>query len=82
MYGWKITGSRAEPEANDDRFIIQYLPICLGKNVRAWLEFMPANSIGDWADLRKVFVGNFQGTYVRPGNSWDLKNCQQEPGES
>ena len=23
--------------ANDDRFIIQYLPICLGENVRAWL---------------------------------------------
>ena len=23
--------------ANDDRFIIQYLPICLGENIRAWL---------------------------------------------
>ena len=21
-------------------------------------------------------------TYVRPGNSWDLKSCQQEPNES
>ena len=30
----------------------------------------------------KVFIGNFQGTYVRPGNSWDLKNYRQEPGES
>ena len=29
-----------------------------------------------------MFIGNFQGTYVRPGNSWDLKNCKQEPGES
>ena len=54
----------------------------MGENVRAWLEFLPADSIGSWADLRKVFIGNFQGTYVRPGNSWDLKNCQQEPGES
>jgi len=66
----------------DDRFIIQYLPLCLGENVRAWLEFLLADSIGSWADLRKVFIGNFQGTYVRPGNSWDLKNCKQEPGES
>jgi hypothetical protein len=65
--------------ASDDRFIIQYLPICLGENVRAWLEFLPADSIGSWADLR---IGNFQGTYVCPGNSWDLKNYQQEPGES
>ena len=45
--------------ASDDRFIIQYLPICLGENVRAWLEFLPAGSIGSWADLRKVFIGNF-----------------------
>ena len=29
-----------------------------------------------------MFIGNFQGTYVRPGNSWELKNCKQEPGES
>ena len=50
--------------ASDDHFIIQYLPICLGENVRAWLDFLPADSIGSWADLRKVFIGNFQGTYV------------------
>ncbi|XP_039825636.1 uncharacterized protein LOC120687674 [Panicum virgatum] len=68
--------------ADDDRFIIQYLPICLGENVLAWLDFLPADSIGCWADLRNVFIGNFQGTYVRPSNSWDLKNCKQEPGES
>jgi hypothetical protein len=29
-----------------------------------------------------MFVGNFQGTYVRPGNSWDLRACTQKPGES
>jgi hypothetical protein len=27
-------------------------------------------------------VGNFQGTYVCPGNSWDLRACTQKPGES
>jgi hypothetical protein len=27
-------------------------------------------------------VGNFQGTYVHPGNSWDLRACTQKPGES
>jgi len=32
--------------------------------------------------LVRVFVGNFQGTYVRPGNSWDLKSCRQAPDES
>jgi hypothetical protein len=27
-------------------------------------------------------VGNFQGTYVHPGNSWDLRACTQKPDES
>jgi hypothetical protein len=27
-------------------------------------------------------MGNFQGTYVRPGNSWDLRACTQKPDES
>ena len=44
---------------NNDLFVIQYLPICLGDNVRAWLKFLPADSNGSWADLRKLFVGNF-----------------------
>ena len=30
----------------------------------------------------QAFAGNFQGTYVRPGNSWDLRSCRQQPGES
>jgi hypothetical protein len=29
-----------------------------------------------------VFGGNFKGTYVRPGNSWDLRSCKQKPSES
>ena len=40
------------------------------------LDFMPADSIGCWADLRKVLIGNFQGTYMRPGDFWDLKSCK------
>jgi hypothetical protein len=32
--------------------------------------------------LVRTIVGNFQGTYVRPGNSWDLRTCTQKPGES
>jgi hypothetical protein len=32
--------------------------------------------------LVKAFAGNFQGTYVCPGNSWDLRSYRQQPGES
>jgi hypothetical protein len=30
----------------------------------------------------RVFEGNFKGTYMHPGNSWDLRSCKQKPGES
>jgi hypothetical protein len=42
----------------------------------------PASQIHNWDDLVRTFMGNFQGTYVRPGNSWDLRSCNQKPGES
>jgi hypothetical protein len=43
---------------------------------------LPSSQIHNWDDLVRTFVGNFQGTYVRPGNSWDLHACTQKPGES
>jgi hypothetical protein len=45
-------------------------------------EHLPPAQISNWDDLLKAFAGNFQGTYVRPGNSWDLRSCCQQPGES
>jgi hypothetical protein len=42
----------------------------------------PASQIHNWDDLIRTFVGNFQGTHVRPRNSWDLRACTQKPGES
>jgi hypothetical protein len=45
-------------------------------------EHLPPAQISNWDDLVKAFTGNFQGTYVRPGNSWDLRSCHQQPGES
>jgi hypothetical protein len=65
-----------------DAVIIRNLPLHLANATRTWLEHLPADQICDWADLVKIFVGNFQGTYVRPGNSWDLKGCRQKPNES
>jgi len=32
--------------------------------------------------LVSVFEGNFKGTYIRPGNSWDLSKCKQKSGET
>jgi hypothetical protein len=67
---------------NDDNLIIRNLPIFLSDAAQAWLEHLPPAQISDWDDLVKAFARIFQGTYMRPGNSWDLRSCHQQPGES
>jgi hypothetical protein len=57
---------------DNDNLIIRNLPLFLSDAAQAWLEHLPPAQISDWDDLVKAFTGNFQGTYVRPGNSWDL----------
>jgi hypothetical protein len=68
--------------ATSDEVIIRNLPLHLTDSARTWLEHLPASQIHNWDDLVRTFVGNFQGTYVRPENSWDLHSCTQKPGES
>jgi hypothetical protein len=67
---------------DDDNFIIHNLPMFLSDAARAWLEHLPPAQISNWDDLVKAFTGNFQGTYVHPGNSLDLRSSRQQPGES
>jgi hypothetical protein len=67
---------------DDDNLIIRNLPLFLSDTARAWLEHLPPGQISNWDNLVQAFVGNFQGTYVCPGNSWDLRSCRQQPGES
>jgi hypothetical protein len=52
-----------------DLLIIRNLPLHLADSARAWLEHLPERLIHGWADLVRIFIGNFQGTYMRPGNS-------------
>jgi hypothetical protein len=61
--------------ATIDEVIIRNLPLHLADSARTWLEHLPASQIHNWEDLVRTFVGNFQGTYVHPGNSWDLCSC-------
>jgi hypothetical protein len=54
---------------------IQFLPIYLANSARVLLDHLPSNMIDNWEDLKEIVTGNVQGTYVRPSNPWDLKNC-------
>jgi hypothetical protein len=62
---------------DDDNLIIRNLPLFISDAARAWLEHLPPAQISDLDDLVKAFAGNFQGTYVCPRNSWDLRSCRQ-----
>jgi len=44
----------------DDMLIVQYLPNHPKDSAQAWLELLLANN---WANLNKVFISNFEGTY-------------------
>jgi hypothetical protein len=66
----------------DDLFVIKNLPLQLSDLARTWLEHLPQGKIDCWSQLCEAFVGNFQGTYARPDNSWDLSNCKQARGET
>jgi hypothetical protein len=68
--------------ATTDEVIIRNLLLHLADSARTWLEHLPASQIHNWDDLVCTFMGNFQGTYEHPGNSWDLRACTQKPGES
>jgi hypothetical protein len=68
--------------ATTDAVIIRNLLPHLADSAQTWLEHLPPSQIHSWDDLVRTFVGNFQGTYVRPGNSWDLRACTQKPDES
>jgi hypothetical protein len=61
--------------ATTDEVIICNLPLHLADSVWTWLKHLPASQIYNWDDLVCTFVGNFQGTYMRPENSWDLRAC-------
>jgi hypothetical protein len=68
--------------ANDDMFIIQFLPIYSAESTIFWLGHLLRNAINHFDDIWEDFTGNFQGTYVCPDNPCgDLRSCRQKQGE-
>jgi hypothetical protein len=69
-------------EVDDDLFTIDFLPIYLADTSRASLDHLPQNSIDYLEDIKETFTSNFQGTYKRLGNPWNLTGCRQKQRES
>lgn len=60
----------------------RYLPLMLENTARTWINNLPKNSINSWAEMKKVFIKNFERTCKRPATVEDIKRCTQKEGES
>jgi hypothetical protein len=58
-----------------------YFPLVMGYAPSLWLNNLPIGSIMSWADLSEAFTSNFQATYNRPGNAFNLKRVTMKPDE-
>jgi hypothetical protein len=81
-YGWRTTASCAGQVGQTMASSSSNSSPSTWPRRRAWHDHLPRNTIDCWEDLKEIFTGNFQGTYVRPGNPWDLNGCRQMQGES
>jgi hypothetical protein len=58
-----------------------YFPLVMGDAPLLWLINLSAGSITSWADLSQAFTSNFQATYNRLGNAFNLGRVTMKPGE-
>jgi hypothetical protein len=52
--------------------MVAYFPLVMDDTPLLWLNNLLAGSIKSWADLSQAFTSNFQVTYNRPGNAFNL----------
>jgi hypothetical protein len=65
--------------ATTNEVIIRNLLLHLADSAQTWLEHLLPSQIHNWNNLVCTFVGNFQGTYVHPGNFWDYGCAPRSP---
>jgi hypothetical protein len=58
-----------------------YFSLVMGDTLSLWLNNLPAGSITSWADLSQAFTSNFQATYNRPGNTFNLGRVTMKTNE-
>ncbi|GJN25081.1 hypothetical protein PR202_gb12866 [Eleusine coracana subsp. coracana] len=72
-HDWLHVYATAIRSLGGDSFVMAiYLHVCLAQAARTWLTNLPDNSISSWAELCRQFATNFQATFDRPDNHWEL----------
>jgi hypothetical protein len=59
--------------------VAAYFPLVTGDAPSLWLNNLPAGSITSWANLSQAFTLNFQATYNRPCNAFNLGRVTMKP---
>jgi hypothetical protein len=79
---WLSTYYVAVKAANDNfDHMVAYFPLVMGDAPSLWLNNLPSGCITSWVDLSQAFTSNFQTTYNRPGNAFNLGRVTMKPGE-
>jgi hypothetical protein len=70
-------------KAASDNFdhMAAYFPLMLGDTPSLWLNNLPAGSITSWADLSQAFTSNFEATYNRRPDAFNLGRVTMKTGE-
>jgi hypothetical protein len=58
-----------------------YFPLVMGDEPSLWINHLPTGSITSWPGLSQSFTSNFQATYNRPGNAFNLGMVTMKKGE-
>jgi hypothetical protein len=58
-----------------------YFPLVMGDAPSLCLNNHPVGSVTSWANLSQAFTSNFQATYNRPGNAFNLRRVTMKVGE-
>jgi hypothetical protein len=58
-----------------------YFPLVMGDAPSVWLNNLLAGSVTSWDDLSHAFMSNFQATYNRPENAFNLGRVTMKPNE-
>jgi hypothetical protein len=66
--------------SNFDHMLV-YFPLVMGDTPSLWLNNLPVGSIMSWADLSHVFTSNFEETYNRPRNAFNLGSVTMKADE-
>jgi hypothetical protein len=61
--------------------MVAYFLLVMGDALSLWLNNLQVDIITSWVDLSQAFTSNFEATYNRPGNAFNLERVTMKTNE-